>query len=152
MRFKTTRIVAAIAVIGAVAAGGAAFTDTTAQPANQALGYGVTDISGGDITGISYQLSSDGTTVDTVTLTSGVDLATANNGSPASVYLAFDSDGFSTGGDASCSITASAPADPGPASSTVLCTVSNAEQVANVTSVHIAVTNGASNGDTLVGS
>jgi hypothetical protein len=146
MRFKTTRIVAAIAVIGAVAAGGAAFTDTTNQPTNQALGYGVTSISGGDITGISYQVSADGATVDSVTLTSEVDLATANNGSPASVYLAFNSDGFASGGDASCAITASSALAP---SSTVTCTVSNSEQVANVTSVHIAVTNGASNGDTL---
>ncbi len=58
MRFnKTTRIAAAIAVIGAVAAGGAAFTDTTNQPANQALGYGSTTISGGN--GHGHQLSAD---------------------------------------------------------------------------------------------
>lgn len=142
MRFKkTTRIAAAIAVIGAVAAGGAAFTDTTNQPANQALGYGSTTISGGNITGISYQLSANGTTVDTVTLTSTDDLLTDNNGTSASVYLAFNNDGFGTGGDATCAIQTGG--------NTVICTPTATTTVASVQSLQIAVTNGGANGDTL---
>jgi hypothetical protein len=140
MRFnKTTRIAAAIAVIGAVAAGGAAFTAATGQPANQALGYGSTTVTGGNISGISYQLSSDGNTIDSVTLTTGTDLTTAANGGPASVYLAFNSDGFASGGDATCAVQSS---------TTVVCTVTNSETVDTTNSVHIAITNGSTNGDT----
>lgn len=143
MRFKPTRIVASIAVIGAVAAGGAAFTASTDQPTTQALGYGVTSVTGGDITGISYQLSADGTTIDTVTLTTGEDLTQANNGSPASVYLAFNSDGFGSGGDATCTVQSA---------TTVSCSVTNGETVANTTAVHIAITNGSGNGDSFASS
>jgi hypothetical protein len=142
MRFnKTTRIAAAVAVIGAVAAGGAAFTDTTGQPTGQALGYGSTTITGGDITGISYQVSANGTDVDTVTLTSGIDLLTANNGGSASVYLAFNGHGFGTGGDATCVIQIGG--------NSVICTPKATTTVASVTDLEVAVTNGAANGDTL---
>ena len=144
MRFKTTRIVAAIAVIGAVAAGGAAFTDATGQPPNQALGYGATSVTGGTIQGISYQLSADGTTIDTVTLDSGTtDLGTADNGGTASVYLAFNTDGFDTGshiGDADCVVQ--------PSGTSVVCTPYATTAVASVQTVHVAITNGTSNGDT----
>jgi hypothetical protein len=141
MRFKTTRIVAAIAVIGAVAAGGAAFTAGTGQPATQALGYGSTTVTGGSVTGISYQLDAEGTDIDTVTLTTGEDLTAANNGAPASVYLAFNNDPFTgtNNGDATCVVQTS---------TTVLCTVTNSETVVATTSVQIAITNGSTNGDT----
>jgi hypothetical protein len=136
MRFKTTRIVAAIAVIGAVAAGGAAFTDTTGQPGNQALGYGSTSVTGGTITGISYQLSANGTDVNTVTLTTTTDLATANNGASAAVYLAFNGDGFGTThtGDAACAIQTGGLS--------VICTPNATTTVASVQSVQIAITDG----------
>jgi hypothetical protein len=155
MRFnKTTRIAAAVAVIGALAAGGAAFTDTTNQPATQALGYGATSISGGNITGISYQLSANtaapnGPSITTVTLTSSDDLTTDNNGGPASVYLSFNNDDFSTtagAGDADC---AAATYNSGTSQSTVVCTVNGTWLVNAVTSVDIAVTNGLPNGDTI---
>jgi hypothetical protein len=68
MRFnKTTRIAAAIAVIGAVAAGGAAFTDSNTVPASIA-GYGSNTVSGGTVLSLSYGLSSDGTDIDTATI------------------------------------------------------------------------------------
>ncbi len=58
MRFnKTTRIAAAVAVIGAVAAGGAAFTASESLPTNVA-GYGTTTVTGGTVTDLSYGLSS----------------------------------------------------------------------------------------------
>jgi hypothetical protein len=148
MRFnKRTRIAAAIAVIGALAAGGAAFTDTTGQPANQALGFGSTTINGGSITGISYQVDAQGSAINTITLTSSIDLTTANNGGPASVYMAFGGDPFSTtpaSQDATC-----APATYSAPNSTVVCTVNNAETVTQLQNLQILVTNGTPNGDTI---
>lgn len=137
MRFKTTRIVAAIAVIGAVAAGGAAFTDTTGQAAGSALGYGSTSVTGGTLTGISYQLSADGTTIDTATLSTTTDLLTAGyGGASAKVYLAWNGDGFGSGGDAACVIQSGGLS--------VICTPNGGagEPVQSVQSVQIAITNG----------
>jgi hypothetical protein len=140
MRFKTTRIVAAIAVIGAVAAGGAAFTAGTGQPGTQAVGYGATTVTGGSISGITYQLSADGTTINTVTLTTTEDLLTANDGATATVYLDFNnSDNFPTGGDAACVIQTGGLS--------VICTPSATTTVASVTSEQIAITD-ANTGDT----
>jgi hypothetical protein len=136
MRFnKPTRIVAAIAVIGAVAAGGAAYTAGTGQPTTQALGYGSTTVTGGSITGMTYQLNAAGSDINTVTLTTGEDLTTANNGGPASVYLAFNNDGFnpSPTADATCAVQNS---------TTVVCTVAGTRTVASVTSTQIVITDG----------
>jgi hypothetical protein len=137
MRFnKPTRIVAAIAVIGAVAAGGAAFTAGTGQPGSQVLGYGSTSVTGGSITAISYQLSTDGTDINTVTLTTGQDLTNADAAGtgPATVNLAFDNHGFGSGGDAACVVSSS---------TTVVCTPSLTTTTASVTSVQVAITDGA---------
>lgn len=135
MRFnKTMRIAAAVAVVGAVAAGGAAFTDTTGQPSGQALGYGATSVTGGNVTGISYQLSADGTDIDSVTLTTTTDLLTANNGDSASVYLAFNNDGFASGGDATCVIQTGGLS--------TICTPGATTTVASVTSVQVSITDG----------
>jgi hypothetical protein len=68
MRFnKPTRIVAAIAVIGAVAAGGAAFTAGNTVPASVA-GYGQANVTGGVVDNLTYGFSSDGTTVTSATI------------------------------------------------------------------------------------
>jgi hypothetical protein len=67
MRFKTTRIVAAIAVIGAVAAGGAAFTASNTVP-NSVAGYGVSTVTGGVVDSLTYGLSSDGSNVTSATI------------------------------------------------------------------------------------
>jgi hypothetical protein len=137
MRFKTTRIVAAIAVIGAVAAGGAAFTAGTGQPTTQAVGYGATTVTGGSITGITYQLSADGVTINSVTLTTTEDLLTANDGASATVYLDFNgSDNFPTGGDATCTIAATGPN----AGEVVTCIPNSTTTVLSVTSEQIAIT------------
>jgi hypothetical protein len=139
MRFKRmTRIAAAVAVIGAVAAGGAAFTDTTGQATGSALGYGSTSVTGGTLTGISYQLNAAGTTIDTVTLTTTTDLLTAGyDGASADVYLAWNGDGFASGGDASCVIAPSGGLS-------VVCTPNggSGELVQSVHSVQVAITNG----------
>jgi hypothetical protein len=68
MRFnKTTRIAAAVAVIGAVAAGGAAFTAGNTVP-NTVAGFGSATVSGGTVLSLNYTLSSDGTAIDTATI------------------------------------------------------------------------------------
>jgi hypothetical protein len=134
---KMTRIAAAVAVVGAVAAGGAAFTDNSGQAQSSALGYGTTSVTGGHISGISYQLSSDGTTIETATITTTEDLLTAGyDNSSADVYLAWNNDGFGSGGDAACVIQQGGES--------VICTPNggNGEPVDSVTSVQIAITNG----------
>jgi hypothetical protein len=138
-----TRIAAAVAVTGAVAAGGAAFTAGTGQPSTQAVGYGATSVTGGDITGITYQLNKAGDTINTITLTTGEDLTTANGGTgPATVLLAFNNDGFHSGGDATCDVQSS---------TTVVCTPNATTTVASVTSEQIAITDGNS-GDSFAAS
>jgi hypothetical protein len=132
-----TRIAAAVAVIGAVAAGGAAFTDTTGQATGSALGYGSTSVTGGTLTGITYQLSADGTTINTVTLSTTTDLETAGyDNSLAKVYLAWNNHGFGSGGDAACVVQTGGLS--------VICTPNggSGEPVQTVTSVQIAITNG----------
>ncbi len=135
MRFKTTRLIASVAVIGAVAAGGAAFTAGTGQPTSQVVGYGSTTVTGGDITAISYQLSASGVDIDTVTLTTGQDLSDADAAGtgPATVDLAFDNDGFASGGDATCVVSSS---------TTVVCTPTATTTTASVTSLQVAITDG----------
>ena len=69
MRFnKTGRLVAAIAVTGAVAAGGAAFTANNTMPNGTVAGYGTVSVSGGTVTSLQYALSPDGTDISTATL------------------------------------------------------------------------------------
>lgn len=136
MRFnRITRIAAAVAVIGAVAAGGAAFTAGTGQPTTQAVGYGATTVTGGSITGITYQLNAAGDTITTVTLTTTEDLTTANNGALATVLLDFNgSNHFGTGGDAACVVQSGGKS--------VICTPNSTTTVASVTSEEIAITDG----------
>ena len=68
MRFnKPTRVVAAIAVIGAVAAGGAAFTASNTVPASVA-GYGVSTVTGGVVDSLTYGFSTDGSNVTSATV------------------------------------------------------------------------------------
>lgn len=69
MRFTgITRIAAAVAVIGAVAAGGAAFTNSNTQPSNSVAGYGTTSVSGGTVTSLTYALSTNGADINTATI------------------------------------------------------------------------------------
>jgi hypothetical protein len=68
MRFnKPTRVVAAIAVIGAVAAGGAAFTAGNVVP-DSVAGYGESQVTGGTVDSLTYGFSSDGSNVTSATI------------------------------------------------------------------------------------
>jgi len=68
MRIKTSKIIASVAVIGAVAAGGAAFTASNTVAASVA-GYGSSTISGATASALNYTLAADGTTITGAALT-----------------------------------------------------------------------------------
>ena len=72
MKRKSRRIVAALVLIGALAAGGAAFTASNTLP-NTTAGYGTSTITGATASKIAYTLSSDGLTITGAT----IDLHTA---------------------------------------------------------------------------
>lgn len=84
-------LVAGAILAGALAAGGAAFTNSNTQPASQVLGYGTTTVSGATVNSIAYNLSADGSNVDTVTLT------LAGDTTSSAVSIAFN-----TGASTSC--------------------------------------------------
>ncbi len=65
---KLGKALGAVAIAGAVAAGGAAFTNSNTQPADSVAGYGTTTVSGVTATSISYTLNATGTTITKVNL------------------------------------------------------------------------------------
>jgi hypothetical protein len=69
MKRNKTRIIAAVAVICALAAGGAAFTYQNTLPTNNVAGYNHMSVSGADISAINNTLSSDGTEITAVSMT-----------------------------------------------------------------------------------
>ncbi|MGH2929281.1 MAG: hypothetical protein ACRDL8_13850, partial [Solirubrobacteraceae bacterium] len=70
-------MIAVAVVVGALAAGGAAFTDANVLPATVA-GYGTTTVSGAQASDISYTLNSTGDTITAETITWTTDVS-ANN-------------------------------------------------------------------------
>jgi hypothetical protein len=68
MKGKTKKIVLAVAVIGAIAAGGVAFTEANTVP-DSVAGYKTTTVSGATVTDVQYTLSADGTEINDVILT-----------------------------------------------------------------------------------
>jgi hypothetical protein len=99
MRRNKRVLGAAIGVGALVFAGAAAFTNTISfTNTNTTLGYGSENVSGATVTTITYGLSTDGTTIDSVTF-----VASGNtSGSTADV-------GFTTGSGNQ----ATTPCDPG---------------------------------------
>lgn len=69
MRLKKTRIVAVVAVIGALAAGGAAFTASNPLNSENVAGYGTAAVTGATVTDIHNTLSTDGQNITQVKLT-----------------------------------------------------------------------------------
>ncbi len=68
------RMVAVVVLIGAIAAGGAAFTAANVVPASTA-GYGTSNITGANATDVHYTLNADGTEISTVLITFTGDLS-----------------------------------------------------------------------------
>lgn len=112
MRFKPTRIVASVAVIGAIAAGGAAFTASETLPTNVA-GYGTTTVTGGTVTDLNYDLSTTGEYIDTANLTFSGDVV------GDTVGIGFD--GYDSGALQTCTVGSFTTGSPG--STAVTCTL-----------------------------
>ncbi len=69
MQRRTKRLVGAIALIAALAAGGAAFTASNTLPTTDTAGYGNISVTGADVSDIQNTLSTDGQDITEVTLT-----------------------------------------------------------------------------------
>jgi hypothetical protein len=98
MKGKTKKIVLAVAVIAAVAAGGVAFTEANDVP-DSVAGYDTTTITGATATAVNYTLSADGTDITDVAVTFTTDITGKH------VRIAFNGDDL--GSD--CIITGTAP-------------------------------------------
>lgn len=87
-----TKLVGAAAIVAALAAGGAAFTDSNTMPTNQHVGYGNVTVTGGTVDHIDYNINAtdvsklDGVTVwvagDYTASTVSVQWNNANSGTP----------------------------------------------------------------------
>jgi len=117
-------MVAVLVVIGAIAAGGAAFTASNTVPPTTA-GYGTSTITGATATDIAYTLNADGTQITDATITFTGDLS---------------NDTVKAGFETSNLTTCSAPVYNGTTSSTSTCS-GYAESTAASASFNVAVTN-----------
>lgn len=118
------RMVAVLIVVGAIAAGGAAFTFANTVPPSTA-GYGTSTISGATATDIVYGLSADGTQINSATITFTGDLT------HDTVKAGFETNSLTT---------CSAPVYDGTTSSTSTCS-GYTESTASSTTFNVAVTN-----------
>lgn len=118
------RMVAVLVVIGAIAAGGAAFTASNVVP-NTTAGYGTSTITGATATDIAYTLNADGTEITDATITFTGDLS---------------NDTVKAGFETSSLTTCSAPVYDGSTSSTSTCS-GYTESTASSASFNVAVTN-----------
>jgi hypothetical protein len=122
MQRKTRRIIAAVAVIGALAAGGAAFTASIGGvPANVTNGFAQTQINGATATYVHYNMTSDNQSITSVNL---------QFSSPNLAALTADTikAGFGTSATNASLITCGTPAADGttPADTDVTCDFSGA--------------------------
>jgi hypothetical protein len=118
------RMVAVLVVIGAIAAGGAAFTASNTVSASVA-GYGTSNITGATATDVHYTLNADGTEINTVLITFTGDLTNDT------VQAGFETDNLTT---------CSAPVYDGTTSSTSTCS-GYTESTASSSTFNVAVTN-----------
>src|SRR4029079_11614436 len=89
MQRRTKRIIGAIVVIAAIAAGGAAFTASNTVP-DTVAGYGTSNITGATATSLTYTLSADGTQISSAALVCDGDVTGDN------VKAGFGSDALTT--------------------------------------------------------
>jgi hypothetical protein len=73
MRRNTKKMVAGVAAVAALAAGGAAYTASNTV-ADSVAGYGTSNISGATATSVNYTLSADGTQINSAALVFDGDL------------------------------------------------------------------------------
>lgn len=118
------RMVAVLVVIGAIAAGGAAFTASNTVSASVA-GYGTSNITGATATDVHYTLNADGTEINSVLITFTGDLS---------------NDTVQAGFETSNLTTCSAPVYDGSTSSTTTCS-GYTESTSSSSTFNVAVTN-----------
>ncbi|HMJ34998.1 MAG TPA: hypothetical protein VK501_13885 [Baekduia sp.] len=122
MRNKPRSILVALIVIGALAAGGAAFTASNTIP-DTTMGFGTSNITGATATSLTYTRSADGSTITAATLVFTGDIS-ANT-----VEAGFNSNAL----EACAAGTYSSP------STTVVCTFTTPEPTAGATTFNVAV-------------
>jgi hypothetical protein len=122
MKRKPLSIIAGLAVVGAIAAGGAAFTASNTIP-DTVMGFGTSNITGATATSLTYTRSPDGSHIISATLVFTGDIHTRT------VEAGFNANALDT-------------CDPGTFASgdtTVLCTMSTPEPTAGATTFNVAV-------------
>ena len=124
MHRRTRRITLALVLVGALAAGGAAFTASNTV-ADSTAGYGTSHITGATATDIKYTLSADGTEINSALITFTGDL------SNDTVKAGFESNSLTT---------CSTPVYDGSANSTTTCS-GYTESTASSSTFNVAVTN-----------
>jgi len=127
MKRNKKRIVAAIAVIGALAAGGAAYTNTisTSGTTGATAGYGSVTVNGGPaLSSVSYTFSSDGSQIQGVSLVFAANLVAGQH-----VRVGFNN---------SASLTDCVPAGV-TATTNVSCTLGTAVATSGATSLNVLV-------------
>jgi hypothetical protein len=94
MRFKHRRAIAAVAVIGAVAAGGAAYTAGTGFGSVPTASYSGTAIHGAQASSLSFEYSNDGSLITKADVVLDGDYTTASTGtgSPYTITAGFGVD------------------------------------------------------------
>jgi hypothetical protein len=122
MRNKPRSIVAGLVVIGALAAGGAAFTAGNVIP-DTVMGFGTSNITGATATSLTYTRSADGSTITDATLVFTGD-----------IHLKMVQAGFNTNALENCA--AGTYASP---STTVVCTFGTPQPTASATTFNVAV-------------
>ena len=103
MQRKTRKIIGAVAVIGALAAGGAAFTSSSSLP-NTIAGVASSTITGANANSLTYTYDGTGTHINGVNLIFNEDLTAggpATNGKAATITSAFNGGSLAS----NCSIT-----------------------------------------------
>jgi hypothetical protein len=122
MQRKPLSIIAGLAVVGALAAGGAAFTASNTIP-DTVMGFGTSNITGATATSLTYTRSADGSTITAATLvfTGDISANTVQAGFNANALDTCATGVFATG------------------NTTVVCTMSTPEPTAGATTFNVAV-------------
>jgi hypothetical protein len=122
MKRKPKSILIALVVVGALAAGGAAFTASNTIP-NTVMGFGTSNITGATATSLTYTRSADGSTITAATLVFTGDISTRT------VQAGFNANALTT-----CAAGTFATGNP-----PVVCTMGTPEPTAGATTFNVAV-------------
>ncbi len=154
MQRKTRRIIAAVAVIALLAAGGAAFTASIQglDGNNANIGFGSETVTGATATAVNYTLDTAGQNIESVAVTLTGDFSAADNTTTPYSFLGNLTDGTGAAGSGTPVGTSTCVAGSESAGSTVVtCTPTSPVAVNTVNGFQLSVTGGDSqSGDTNV--